>query len=124
VTVKVQGADGTSIESFDVQVLAAFKELPLTMRLRAAADAIEVLCSREGWDTASFGPGSLRHAADEVEAEDSVAADIEEIAQVLHGRALPGAKWRESVNKAFFRESARKVLDIISGLGYSKGGGE
>ena len=120
-TVKVQGADGTSIESFDVQVLAAFKELPLAMRLRAAADAIEALCGREGWDTASFGPGSLRHAADEAEAEDSVAADAEEIAQMLHDRAWPGAAWRESVNKTFFRESARKVLDTISSLGYSKG---
>ena len=120
-TVKVQGADGTSIESFDVQVLAAFKELPLAVRLRAAADAIEVLCSREGWDTASFGPGSLRHVADEVEAEDSVAADVEEIAQALHSRTWPGVAWRESVNKALFRDSAREMLDTISSLGYSKG---
>ena len=120
-TVKVEGVDGASLEVFDVQILSAFRELPLAVRLRAAAEAMDALCAREGCDTTSLGPRGLREIADEVEAEDSVAADVEEIAQMLHGRSWPGVAWRESVDKTYFRESARKMLDTISSLGYSKG---
>lgn len=121
-TVEVQGTDGTSIEAFDVQVLAAFKELPLAVRLRAAADAIEALCGREGWDTASFGPGSLRHAADEVEAEDSVAADVQRIALELQVRAAANSKLLVLDHVA--DDLARAVFDILPSLGYRKGGGQ
>ena len=112
---------------FPEAVLRKFAELPLTTRMRAAAevlDAADTACRDKKILFSLWTPSSLRTTADRWEqAEDDRAAEVEELAALLW-RTIGAAgcsdlDWKAVSGEAcrHWREGARDLLDA----GYRKG---
>ena len=111
-----------AVEATPADIIAAFNDLPLTLRMRAWHDT----SAPEVNERAGFGSLAIYaypEYADKFEREDAEKAhrytEIEELAQVIRGTTGRLGSWDSIVESAReeYREQARAVLDA----GYRRG---
>ena len=117
---KLYKADMTErvyVEATPGDVVAAFRALPLTTQMRAAADVLVEASKRRGfYPDDSWWPTLLRSQSDRFSREDAEKAkqdsEIDELARLLHDLAARGIAFEKSGThvQAHYRERAKKLF--------------